>query len=296
MLDVGKIKDAVDSFSNSTVVLSPGHEFNQYNTLNKIDLYYASRFVKGQMEGKFRKIFFNIVKNRTNAATKAVDFDTKDIRVIAEKGQSFFPAWFLEKELHQFMKEEHFGELLNEIVTALPRYGSVVIKDVDGKPKFVPLKNLVLDPSIDRIKNSPYVAEEHLYTYDEFQEVGEKRGWENIDEVTKMYAMAEEPMIRVIEYYGYFKQGELNDEKIKSEKLVKGMGIVSGIEFYNHDQTKKRPGYGVFELFKKEVKEWPYKDHHWDKEEGRWLGVGVVEDLFNNQEYINEVANLERRA
>src|SRR3990167_11477305 len=36
-------------------------------------------------------------------------------------------------------------------------------------------------------------------------------------------------------------------------------------------------------LFEEEVDELPYREHHYDRVTGRWLGMGVVEYLFDNQ-------------
>ena len=42
--------------------------------------------------------------------------------------------------------------------------------------------------------------------------------------------------------------------------------------------------------------EYPYEEVHWAKQDGRWLGIGEIENLFENQFSRNELANLRRRA
>ena len=311
---LSKAKNQIDSFQTDSVTVTPGYEFRQPEILRKIDLYYASKFfrdnfgteISGNRAGsatlstrqRFKRIFFNIVKSRVNTATKAIDLDTKDIRVIAEDGQSFFPAWFFERELKQYMKEENFGELLNEIVSRGPRYGSVVIKNVDGDPKMVQLRNLALDPSVDCIKKSPFVAEYHLFTIDELRENGKNKGWENVEEVIKLYHEANQELINVVEYYGYAEEREFIEDG--SDEIVRGTMLIAGMEFFQEDRGSKVSNvrgrrFQPIVLHRDTVDEWPYRDWHWEKEEGRWLGVGIVEDLFHNQEFENEVTNIERK-
>jgi len=49
-------------------------------------------------------------------------------------------------------------------------------------------------------------------------------------------------------------------------------------------------------LYKEQIDELPFKEVHYNKIEGRWLGIGIVEMLFESQRRINEVKNQEARA
>lgn len=199
---IAQANKEVEEF-NKEIEITPGYTFNQAETLQKIDLYYASRYKKGNLDKeKFKKLFFNIIKHRVNTATKAIDIDTKDIRVIAEDGQSYWPALFFEVDLKQHMKEEKYGQLFNEISEKWPRYGSVVVKDVKGVPKLVQLKNLILDQAIDYIKNSPHVLEKHSYDFDEFRDIAIQSGWEKVEDVISLYQKMGLMRILVVERYG----------------------------------------------------------------------------------------------
>ena len=48
-------------------------------------------------------------------------------------------------------------------------------------------------------------------------------------------------------------------------------------------------------LFKEEVDEVPFEEAHWDKQDGRWLGIGEVEKQFENQVAVNMTENLRRK-
>lgn len=289
---------------NEDVQVAVGYRHNTPQTLRKIDLYYGSRFLTGETDNEnFKKLFINIIKHRVATATKSIDLDTKHIRVIAEEGASYFPAWFFSKELKDYMKKERFGKLLNQISTRLPRYGTVVVKDVGGKPMFVNIRNVRLDPSVDSIKNSPFVHEEHCYSLDEFMEMAEKKGWKYADEIRKTALDNNIGEITVVERYGYLQKGDVDEQdmsfEIKDGEYKKAtvlcVGIADDPESPYTDTTKEKV-MGQWVIDTMETDECAYRDLHWDKEDGRWLGVGIVEDMFINQEYFNDITHMERKA
>ena len=77
--------------------------------------------------------------------------------------------------------------------------------------------------------------------------------------------------------------------------MVKGLFIVAGADWLmKNNDGKPITDMGVV-LFKSAWrKEWPFKDFHYMKTRGRWLGVGVVEMLFDVQERVNELKNQKR--
>src|SRR3990167_7163476 len=81
-----------------------------------------------------------------------IDFDTKDIRIIAEDGQSFYPAWMMGKDLKIWMKDQknstgqRFGQFLNQIVLVYPKYGHLLAKKAKNSVHLVPIKNIRNQP------------------------------------------------------------------------------------------------------------------------------------------------------
>lgn len=294
---IAKAKQEVEDFASESITVAEGYTFSQSQTLRKIDLYYSSRFLKGATDrDRFKRLFFNIVKSRTQTSAKAVDLDTKDIQVIAEEGQSYYPAWLLEKELKQYMKLERFGVFLNDLIEKWPRYGHVIVKDVDGKPMIPRLRNIVLDQAIDTIKKSPYVNEKHEYTVDEYRDIAGKKGWKNTEKVIAAYRTVNNPQILLVERYGWANAKELS-EAGPADKWVKARFLIAGLDIWKpkarmHDKR----GVDPIIVFSNETDEWPYRDLKWDEEDGRYLGVGVVEDLFQHQEFRNEIINLHRKS
>ena len=259
------IKEKIEDFEKTSLEVNPSYAPTLKDIIKLIDLYWVSKFRDGDKDSSgYKKAFFNIVNYPVEVASKMIDIDTKDIRIIAEKGQSYWPAWLFEKDLKIWMKEQKFAKFLNEIVYNWPKYGTVVVKKVREKLFLVPLQNFYVEPTAKNLENSIYIIEEHDLTLSQLQKF--KGVWENVD---KAIEKAEDNHITVYECF-------LN---IPGEPY--NYWIVSDI------------GDGIVHVAEKR-NELHYKELHWDKIPGRWLGRGMVERLFEEQIAINQNENLFR--
>ena len=76
------IQQEVKDFETKNVQIVDGLLFNQKETIEKIYYYYNSQFLTGDRDSEGdKKYFYNIVKNPCKVTTKAIDFDTKHIRI-----------------------------------------------------------------------------------------------------------------------------------------------------------------------------------------------------------------------
>jgi len=273
-------------FCNETEISSnPSYAPTQKDLLELIELYLNSQFKTGNRDSEgLKKHFYNISNFRCAVGSKATDIDTKDIKLIAEEGQSYYPAWFLGKGLRMWMKEKKFGQLINKIIYTLPKYGTVVIKTIQGEPILVRLANLFEDPTADSLEESGFVIERHLYTPQELR----KRNWENIEEVIadwrkKQGKISKKKEDRFIEIWE--RCGEAKNEWLKEGEEE---GYSNALFVVYHKAGK---GQGLV-LHKTEISELPYREVHWEKVPGRWLGKGVMEIMFENQIRMNELVNL----
>ena len=285
-----QINQEIADFNNKDISIVPGLFFNQKKTLEQIYFYYMSKFQTGDIDTEGdKKYFFNIVKTPCKVMTKTIDFDTKHIRVLSEAGTNPIATWFFERDLKQWMKENNFGKTLNRIFQELPLYGSVVLKMIGGDPYFVDLRNFIINPVADTLDETP-IIERHFYTPDGLRKIGKKLGWENIEQAIDEYKEMAKPgrYITVLERYGEIrtqkKDGkyELNNRRI----VVADVGEDKRDEHSNDIIVKP----GVV-LKDEEYDGHPYKEFHLEKIPGRWLGVGVVELLFDPQMRHNELAN-----
>ncbi len=131
------IKKEVDEFRHSNIKIVDGFEFNQKATLEKIYFYYNSKYESGDFDDQGdRKYFYNMSRVPCNIGTKAIDFDTKHIKIQTAGGGTPLKTWFFERDLKFWMKDQKFGATLNRIFHELPIFGSVVLKIIDGKAFF----------------------------------------------------------------------------------------------------------------------------------------------------------------
>lgn len=268
------------------------YDFNQAETINTIDLYYNSQFENGPNDqlGQ-RKIFMNIGKFRTEVAAKQIDIDVKDFKFLPDDFSDPWTSVFLQKDFKEWAKDNYFGELINQCVDNLPKYGTVVLKKVGDTLEFVHLQNLRNDQTAKSLATSSYVIEEHPDMY--WWEMEQMPNW-------NMQGLVMKPteQLTVYERYGYVPREWLNKVNGVTEsavpnpnqsKMVDALVIMA----YQKTETGMSPAH-IF--FAGEIKSRPYREAHWNRQYGRWLGIGVMEDLFENQVAKNIVANLIRRS
>lgn len=307
-----QIRKENEDFFSQYIQIVPGYSFNQYATLKRIHLYLNSKFEKGGLYLGREKLFFNVVVPACEVAAKMLNVDTKDIRLLPQDAKSHFSSYLLEKELKQWLKTSKLANVLNKIAEDGPRFGSVVLEKIKGGAKVVDLRKLILDPTVESIKDSRFVTTIHYMTPSELRETG----WDNVDiAITKfgnsqgqtsyedksgtINQLLSTPLIKVYKRYGEVPQWWVDSNKKpgtpEGDKMVKSFYIVCGADQLEKNNEGKVIGEAGVILFKSRwYKEWPFKDYHFTKILGRWLGLGIVEALFDTQARINELKNQKR--
>lgn len=258
-----------------------GYQFNQAAIISFIDLYYNSRFENGSRDhnGK-RKLFLNIGKFRTDVAAKQIDLDVKDFSFIPDDYSYPYMAFFMQKEFREWAKDSDFADLINTCVENFPKYGSIVMKEVKNEPLFVPLQTIANDQCAETLQSARYVIEKHMKMT--AWDIKMMKGWN-----TEGLDMGYSDTIDVYERYGHVPADWLqrNGEYSGQDDYPDTVAIVG-----KHEGKKIEH---VF--FTRAVTKRPYRERHWNKQHGRWLGLGVMEDLFENQVSQNIITNLQRR-
>lgn len=301
-----------DNFLNSDIEVVPGYTFNQMDTIKRCHLYYNSKFENASPYAGETKLFFNIVKFRCDVATRMLNIDTKDIRLWEMNSESELKTFLLEKELQLWLKRNNIGILLNNIAEEAPIYGSVVIRKNKKGATLVDLRRLALDPTVETIGKSRFVSVKHYLTESEVREKAKAAGWDvtATDQLLATKGTLEgkpsyeteagysqrttQPNYGITEYWGDVPLKFLKNTK--SDELVRGFFIIGNIDAVTRDSAGKlTSAENGITLFKsKWAKEYPFKDFHYSKTRGRWLGRGVIEDLFEAQERQNEISNQKR--
>lgn len=266
-----------------------GYWFSQYETLNLIDLYYNSKFETGQIDSEGqRKLFLNIGAFRADVASKMVDIDTKDFVFIPDEDGSKWGTYFIAKDFKDWTRETYFGELINEFVENYPKYGTIVSKKVGKTIERVPLRSLINQADAKSLKKATHVIELHEdMTLDDMEEYPD---WD-----TSGIDLAFGETETVYERYGKVPGYYYNKHKVASAKAVdENKSVYVQCITTLKQGTKKGEETGKI-LFMEKAK-CPYEECHWKKQDGRWLGIGEIENLFENQISRNMIANLRRRA
>jgi len=261
----------IDYCETTKLKVNPSFEPTELGRLDLIDKYMMSKYRDSDTDSFGNQmVFFNVVSLPVEVASKMLDFDTKDIQLIDEAG-SYWETWLMEKELHFWMKDKYFGRHLNEFAFRYPRDGHIIAKKVDNDVGLVPIKNLRFRPDALSLDKTP-IIEKYEYQYDEFIAEAKRRGWSNYEKVerkrdsTKSGEFEKSAKVNVFE--AWFPSGYLNQDD--NWFLISGDGVL---------------------LASAEMDDCCYKGLPWEKIDGRLLGRGQVEKLFNEQIYLNRMGN-----
>jgi hypothetical protein len=299
---LGKIRKEVTRFETEKVSIIEGYSFNQKETLRRIELYFNSKFESGEFDSQgFKKFFYNIVQFPVDIEAKATDIDTKDYVFVPESIDYQTGTFLIQKEFIHWLKENKWGQKLNELVRARPKYGTVVVKKVKDTIKPVNLHNLINDPRVEHLWQGP-VIETHVMTSSELRAMPwDKKAIEDIIELYEENFTENEIIVR--ERYGYCQVKDL-DPSSDSDEVVYAMVVAAGVEKVEIDQTNKIERELGEVLYYTEITapkdelnlgDFPYRESHRRKMHGRWLGIGKVEELFDPQIRMNELQNIKSK-
>lgn len=269
--------------------------YNQFKTVNLIDLYYNSKFEMGpyDTEGQ-RKIFLNIGKFRADVAAKQIAFQVKDFEFVPEEGADEWPAYFMQKEFAYWAKENYFGELLVQCIDALPKYGWVILKEVKGVLEFVHLQTVRCQQDAKSIQDARYfIIEHHAMTLEEMKN---QKGW-NLKDITLKPGESDNVyerygLVRLSEYKAY-KNRQPNNEYLTindedTNTMVDCLTIMT-----MHENAKEEPDGHI--LFMEQITKRPFQDVKWAEQHGRLMGIGEIEAQIENQIGTNMAFNLFRK-
>lgn len=268
-----------------------GYFYNQYETLMLIDLYHNSKFSDGEKDKLGQtKIFMNVGKFRSEVAAKQIVLKLKDFKFSPEDYADPYTSVFMQKDFDQWAQDTYFAEQLDQCVDNFPKYGSVVMKEVGDELHYMPLQLLRMEQTAKNLQVATYVIEEHPdMTLSEMQDMPE---W-NCDGITLKF----NETATVYERYGRVPLAWLkgiNKEPVLAGDAQKSVDalvicttkVISGVHATGH----------VFYAGEVKKGERPYREAHWTRQHGRWLGIGEMENQFANQTAKNIVINLLRRS
>lgn len=238
------------------------------NVYELIDCYVLSKYRDESLDTLgIRNPFYNIVSFPLDVSAKMLDFDTRDIKLIAQD-ENYDLSWIVEKELHYWLKDNNFSYDLNEYSYFLPKDGHLVVKKAKGKIQKVPIRNLRFRPDLNSRFDLIPVVELHYYDSDEFENEKKNNGWANgrLEGATHSSINIPNGKYLVYEYWSPFKT--ISNES--NYFVVTANGDIIADAYLEKS---------------------PYKGTYWEKMESRTAGRGQVEKLFDDQIYLNRIAN-----
>ena len=298
------IRTQVSDYKTKTVPLASGLDFNQFQTLNRTELYSNSTYETGNTDSKGRdKPFFNINKAPVLVETRATDVDTKDFSIISDSRKHYVQSWLYSVENRIWMRESKFDRFLNTFGRTLVKYGGALAKKIEHKGELkivtVPWSNLITDQT-DIMHG--VVIERHNWSPSKLKKM--EGVWSNIDEAIatatqkKVDTNGEEAEIpgntvEIFEVHGDLPES-MYMENGREDVYFGQVHIIAGVFNYSvSDYDQVIEGGVVLYKNKEDVK--PYKYLARDPVPGRALGVGVVEDLFEAQRWTNDAVIEEKR-
>lgn len=296
------VRKAEQDYKSGTTEISEYVSHSLSDTLNQIDAYLYSKHISGLKDSQGRdKPFFNIVVAAANIWFRATDIDRQNIKVRASKEKDWYTSFLATIHLRDWMKRARFGAYLNEWGRTLSRYGSAVTKIVENSSglhiSVVPFSNIIFDavdfdnnPKIEvlelnmaqlrgRIKTHGYdeKAVDDLEDALTTRETLEKQKKDNKSEFIKLYEVHGNLPKSLLRKEGEEEVEDEDDEYVQQMHVIAFVGIKKG----------RKTEYQDFTLIAGREKHDPYRLDSLIKEEGRTLGIGAVEYLFESQWMVN---------
>lgn len=285
------VREAETNYKSGTVQLSDHVNFSLKDTVEKVFAYLNSIHTTGSTDSLNReKPFFNIVVAARNIWYRATDIDRKDIVISPDKSSNVVTAFLATVKLQEWMKKARFNVFLNTWGRTLSEYGSAVCKFVekDGElhASVVPFNRLILDnvqfdalPVIEKVYMTPAqlrMKEEYdqeavdaLIDNQVTRKTSQGNNKDNVDSFIEIYEVhGELPVANLIE-----------PDKRKDEDWKTYRQQTHHISFYQDQEGK----YKDFTLYKGKEAKNPYMITHLIEEDGRVIGIGAVEYLFDAQ-------------
>jgi hypothetical protein len=292
-----RVRQLESDYQSGTVTISEHVDFDLKSTISRIEAYLNSRHISGSTDSQGReKPFFNIVTAAANIWYRATDIDRKDIRIKTDKQSNWVATMLANIKLQEWMRDESFGQFLNEWGRTLARYGSAVVKFVEAEGKLhkmvVPWNTLIVDPIdfennivVEVLDLTPAQLRQRK-NYDQTMVKAliesSKQTRETLDGQNKDNKSG---YIRIYEAHGLIEKSCLTEDEKDDDVFVQQMHVIS----YT---ANKEGGYDEFTLYKGKEDKNPYMITHLIKEDGRSLAIGAVENLFQSQWMLNHSAKL----
>lgn len=289
-----EVNNQLDDYRSKKIEIVDGLMYSQYDTIKTIEYFSNDKYESGQKDDYGRdKPFYNINKFRVNVATRATDFDTKNIELVAENTSSYTKSWIMSREVDEWMKEHKFGKTMNRAGFIRAKYGGAVLKKIE--------KNGELDIEVLSWKNTfndqvdidgGMIGEIHYMSPVKLSKM--KDTWDGLAEHW-------DDLMKLAKTDDTGNKDDYSDERVVVYEIEGEMPKHYIDETADDDEYSLQLHYvagdskgAIYILHSQEIKESRYKYIPWMNIDGRSLGIGVVEEGIEAQVWTNDAVQMER--
>lgn len=265
-------------------------------------LYKHSQFERDN-DNRDKRPFKNIVRGILNVQYRTEGFDVKDIEIYVDNPDTYYKSFLIKKYHDKWARENQIDTFIDEMVQSYVDYGGALIKNVKGvRPEVVDLRTIAFCDQTD-ILSGPF-AIKHYFSPSQLRDM-QSVGWGTTGatiSIEELILKAENSTNRIkeggetktpgnyIEVYevhncspqdfegsAHTSEGYNEESKDYSEPMIYVVG------FYSDENGNAQ---GVTLFANKEPK-LPFKFLKRDPIQGRTLGWGGIEELFEAQMWTN---------
>lgn len=288
-------------FSSEEVEVFDNYSWNFKRHVQMSMSFLHSQFLEGTNDYKVKNPFKNIVRPLMNLRFRAEDIDVKDIVLYVEEKNTQHLSFLVKKYYQEvFIKEHDLDTFLNEMAEEEITFGGVLVQKTDTAcPEMLPLQSVAFCDQTDIFGGA--IAFQHWFSPTKLKEM-EKKGWGNtangatgsIDDLIHAAQTQKDSFgtstgtkknhtpgkaIEVFIIRGPLPKAYLDD----SDTFDEFTNQIQIVAFYGRegDFTQKTI------LYRKEEADSNLKFYTNKKVYLRALGVGGVEELFDDQIWTN---------
>ena len=269
------------------IALEEGWDWSMREHLRRSFLYLNSQFEENN-EDRFLRPNFNIVLPILNVQYRTEGFDVKDIEIFVDNPDEYHKSLVIKKYHDNWVLWNEIDTFIDEMVTSYCTYGGVLVRKTGkARPEVVDLRTLAFCNQVNILDN-PF-AIRHKYSFAQIRRENEKWGRNEygatMDVETLIYLAKKEGKseVEVWEIHGVLPIEWLHGYDKYYDEKTKDLPQVHIISYYTDENQQKR---GVT-LFRNREPKLPFKFFARDRVEGRALGRGGVEELFEPQVWTN---------
>lgn len=270
------------------IPLEDGWEWNFPTHIRRSFLYKNSQFERNN-DNRENRPYKNIIRPILNIHYRTEGFDVKDIEIFVDNPETYYKSFLVKKFHDKWALQHEMDTFIDELVESFVDYGGVLVKNVKGvRPEVVDLRTLAFCDQTD-ILSGPF-AIKHFFSPTQLRGMVDS-GWDadkiefliikSEAEKRKTDGQNKKTPGRYIELYEVHNVSTMDWDSTSMDSDPK----INVVGFYK-DQNEQSFGVTLLEKDEPDIGKF-FKFLKRDPIQGRALGFGAIEELFEPQVWTN---------